>query len=70
MSGVVGNRSGKVPPVLYIDDVKQEEIEELRNIRVAEIAEIRYLSGTQAIGRYGEGHEAGAILLKTNRLGH
>jgi hypothetical protein len=27
------------------------------------------MNGTQASGRYGAGHEAGAILLTTNRLG-
>lgn len=59
----------KVAPVLYIDEVKQEEVEELRNIRVVEILEIKYMNGTQASGRYGAGHEAGAILLTTNRLG-
>ena len=55
--------------VLYIDDVKQPEVEELRNIPVAAVVEIRYLTGNQAAGRYGAGHEGGAILLKTNRLG-
>jgi len=59
----------KKGPVLYIDDVKQESVDELQNIRVAEIAEIRYMSGNDASGRYGAGHESGAILLKTNRLG-
>jgi len=60
------NRKGG--PVLYIDEVKQESVDELQNIRVAEIAEIRYMSGNDASGRYGAGHESGAILLKTNRL--
>jgi hypothetical protein len=55
--------------VLYIDDVKQTEVEEMRNIPVAAVVEIRYLTGNQAAGRYGAGHEGGAILLKTNRLG-
>ena len=48
--------------------VKQQDADEMRNIRVSEIFEIRYLSGNQAAGRYGAGHEAGAILIKTNRL--
>lgn len=56
-------------PVLYVDDVKQPSIDELRNIRVAEISEIRYMTGNDATGRYGDGHQSGAILLKTNRLG-
>lgn len=54
--------------VLYIDEVKQPSIEELRNIRPGEVVEIRYLTGNQAAGRYGAGHEGGAIMLKTNRM--
>jgi hypothetical protein len=57
-------------PILYVDDVKQDQLDELKNIRVAEIAEIRFMTGTEASGRYGAGHEGGAILLKTNRLKH
>ena len=57
-------------PVAYVDDVKQESIEDFKNIRIAEVAEIRYLNGNDASGRYGAGHESGAILLKTNRLRH
>ena len=65
-----GAGSGKVSAVLYIDDVKQEDIDELRNIRIVEISEIEYMNGTQASGRYGAGHEAGAILLTTTRSIH
>jgi len=57
-------------PVLYIDDVKQDQLDELRNVRVDEIAQIRYMTGTEATGRYGSGHDAGAILLKTTRVNH
>ncbi|MGH7561460.1 MAG: hypothetical protein ACRENB_10615 [Gemmatimonadales bacterium] len=57
-------------PVLYIDEVKQERVDELENIRAGQIFEIRYLTGTLASGRYGAGHEAGAILLKTHRIGN
>jgi len=55
--------------VLYIDDVKQPSLDEMKNIRAKEVSEIRYLTGNQASGRYGAGHEAGAILLKTTRMG-
>ena len=65
LSDEANKKSG---PVAYVDDVKQESVEDLKNIRVVEIAEIRYLSGNDASGRYGAGHESGAILLKTNRL--
>jgi|GEM_PF-2375153 len=62
-----GNKS--VTAVLYIDEVKQADIEEMKNVRAAAVLEIRYLTGNQAAGRYGAGHEGGAILLKTNRAG-
>jgi len=53
--------------VLYIDEVKQPTIEEMKNVRAADVVEIRYMTGNQAAGRYGSGHEGGAILLKTQR---
>lgn len=62
-----GNNS--ITAVLYVDDVKQADIEEMKNVRAAAVLEIRYLTGNQAAGRYGAGHEGGAILLKTNRSG-
>ena len=70
-SSEYGSASGgnSIVAVLYIDDVKQTEVEEMKNVQAAAVVEIRYLTGNQASGRYGAGHEGGAILLKTNRLG-
>ncbi len=65
----VGGSGKGITAVFYLDDVKQPELEDLRNLRVAEILEIKFMNGTEATGRYGEGHTAGAILVKTNRLG-
>jgi hypothetical protein len=39
----------------------------MKNIRVPDLMEVRYMQGTEASGRYGSGHEGGAILVKTNR---
>ena len=50
---------------MYIDEIKQEKLDELKNIRPADIAEIHYLTGNLAVGRYGAGHEQGAIMVKT-----
>ena len=69
--GGFGSTSGDATgtkAVLYIDDVRQVAIEELKTVRAAEILEIRYLTGNQALSRYALGHEGGAILLKTNRI--
>jgi hypothetical protein len=51
--------------VLYINEIKQYSLEDLKTIRVADVLEIRYLNSGQAAGRFGPGHESGAILLKT-----
>lgn len=74
--GSSGGGSNALMPVLYLDDVKQgdatqqSEVEDrLKTVLVADIVEIRYIGGTEASGRYGSGHEAGAILVKTKRLG-
>jgi hypothetical protein len=66
--GSSGGASSSLMPVLYFDDVKQENVEEMKNMRAADLVEIRYMGGTEASGRYGSGHEGGAILVKTKRL--
>ncbi len=67
-TGTSVETAGAAGPVLYIDEVKQENLEQLRNIRSDEIAEIHYLTGNIAVGRYGAGHENGAIMLKTAKF--
>ncbi len=56
---------GAAGPVLYVDEVKQENLSDLKNIRSSDVAEIHYLTANQAVGRYGAGHENGAIMVKT-----
>jgi len=64
-SGGTMNQAGKAGPVLYINEVKQEGIDQLRSLRPTDIFEARYMTGNEASGRYGAGHESGAILVKT-----
>lgn len=64
-----GGTNNQILAVLYLDDVKQENVEEMRNVPVATVIEIKFMAGTEASGRYGSGHEAGAILVKTKRAG-
>lgn len=68
-SGGTMNGVTKAGPVLYIDEIKQEGIDQLRTLRPADIFEARYMTGNEASGRYGAGHENGAILVKTVRFG-
>jgi hypothetical protein len=51
--------------VLYIDEIKQQDgLDQLKNLRASEVLEMRYMTGNEASGRYGAGHENGAILVK------
>ena len=67
MGAFENNPSGKVTAVLYVDEMKQYGLDELKNIRATEVTEIRLLTPAEAGARYGTGHEGGAIMLKTNR---
>ena len=53
--------------VLYIDDMRQPSLEDLRNIRVYDVWEIKYLQPSKAKVLYGSGHEQGAIMVTTMR---
>jgi hypothetical protein len=58
-----GNPLGNMP-VIYVGGVRQQGGPTvLRNIRVEEVVEVRYLSGVDATTRYGTDHAAGAILV-------
>jgi hypothetical protein len=69
-SGASINSPGKATPVLYIDEIKQQDgLDQLKNLRASEVLEIRYMTGNEASGRYGAGHENGAILVKMLKTG-
>jgi hypothetical protein len=54
-------------PALYIDEAPTPQLDELRNVQVREIVEIRYMTGRDGLARYGNGHQNGVIFLVTNR---
>jgi len=61
--------SGRAEPAVYIDNNRiHTGVLELGNVRTSEILEIRYLSGNNALARYGNGHEYGAIFVETTRV--
>lgn len=53
--------------VVYVDGAQMGGAPELKNIRMSEVEEIRYLSGSEATNRFGTGHLGGAILVKRRR---
>lgn len=44
-----------------VDQARYGEMSTLRNVRLTEVREIRYLSGPEATHRYGTGHAGGVI---------
>ena len=57
-----GDRTG---PVVYVDGVRVGAIDELRRLRADTVAEMEYLSPSDATNRFGTNHDTGAILVTT-----
>lgn len=55
--------------LVYLDNVKIGGIEELRSLNLTGVLEVRYYNAGQATGRWGSGHEHGAIEVITANAG-
>lgn len=60
-------RAGALPETVVNGSRIEGQAEALRNYRVGEIRELRYLSPADATLRFGTGYPAGAILVTTGR---
>jgi hypothetical protein len=66
-AGMDGQSGGASEAILYIDDRRQPNLEQLRTVQAAAIEEMKFMDQNRAIQMLGPGHEAGAILLKTRK---
>lgn len=57
------NTVGSAGVILYIDDVKMPNLNELNQMRMTDIENIQYLSGAEGNMRFGMGHDNGVILV-------
>lgn len=65
-SNMVSTTGAATQVVVYIDDLRQPDIESsLVTVPAAKIVEIRYLDQNRAIQQRGPGHEAGVIEVTT-----
>lgn len=66
-AGVTGELGAQNPgvPVVYIDDRREPNMEQLRTVQAERILEMKYLDQNRAVQMLGPGHESGAILVKT-----
>ncbi|HWP38666.1 MAG TPA: hypothetical protein VNL18_14055 [Gemmatimonadales bacterium] len=60
-------RGGNAEPVAYVDGTRYGSLEDLRNVAVDTIREIRWMDSRDATTRYGTGHQAGVIEVMTVR---
>ena len=58
----MGSQEGAV---VYLDGVRIGDVSELRRIRATVVAEMEYLSPSDATNRFGTNHDQGAILVTT-----
>jgi len=58
-------REKNIAPVIYLDNVRQIDIGTLRGTPLTNVAEISFLNANDATTRFGTGHAAGAIMVKT-----
>lgn len=52
-------------PVVYIDEMRQPNMDILRTLKAGTIIEMKYLDQNRAIQMLGPGHESGAIQVTT-----
>jgi hypothetical protein len=64
-ANVTGGGGGATEVVIYVDGTRQPNHEVLNMLRIAEIAEMRYLDQNRSVTLHGPGHEAGVIEIKT-----
>ncbi len=62
-----GAGSARPEPSLFIDETRYERLDDLRNIPVADLTEVRLLSESETSVRFGPGHPYGALMVTTNR---
>lgn len=53
--------------VVYLDGTRMGGVDQLRQLRTADVESIQYLNGTEASARFGLGHMGGAILVASKR---
>lgn len=65
LDGLGSREPGPREPIVYINEMRQPNLEILRTVQSIKIVEVRFLDQNRAVQQLGPGHEAGAILVTT-----
>jgi len=64
-SDFMGGGGGATEVVVYIDGVRQPDLEALVTVPAAKLVELKYLDQNRGVQMYGPGHERGVIEVST-----
>jgi len=70
-SGITGSNAGAAaisqptPVIAYRDNARLTSVDDLKQILLSQVVEVRYLPGPEAAVRFGTNHSGGAILVTT-----
>ena len=64
-SDLIGAGGGRQEVIVYIDDIRQTELESLATVPASRILELKYLDQNRALLLRGPGHESGVIEVTT-----
>ncbi len=64
-SSASGSGGGAAEVVVYIDDIRQPSIDDLKTVKSVAIVEMKFLDQNRAIQMRGPGHEMGVIEVTT-----
>lgn len=63
--GTTSIRNDRQIAVVYVDGVRRGSPDILKQFRLSDVEEVRFVNGPDATTRYGTGHGGGAIEIKT-----
>lgn len=67
-SSLGSEMNAEANPVVYIDNMKQMSMDVLKELRTAELVEMKFMEPQKAMAMYDDTHRAGAIFVKTIRM--
>lgn len=60
-----GSIGGATEVQLYIDEIRQPSVQDLRTVKASDVVEMRFLEQNRAVQMRGPGHELGVIEVTT-----
>jgi hypothetical protein len=66
MANMGAGGGGATELVIYINDVRQQSIDDLKTVKASKVVDMKFLDQNRAVQMRGPGHEMGAIEVTTS----